>query len=206
MPVSSPMPPSAPPLRLRLLSGPLRACFLAALLMFPAVAASAGDGISEMERELAVERTCEDWQKVRRCADAEGRLEYECVAKSPMARFLAFFRSDEPEDDEVRVIRKAPAPASRVEGQAHEAAENRSSGGPTASKEDGEKAKGETESKAGDTRSASVSSKAATTSTTATTVTSSPAESRGDDGTDDRYRKVVVKKVEKDLPRCRDSR
>lgn len=195
MPVLSPMPPSAPPLRLRLLSGPLRACFLAALLMLPVVAVSAGDGISEMERELAVERTCEDWQKVHRCADAEGRLEYECVAKSPMARFLAFFSSDRPEDDEVRVIRKAPEPRTTVAEETGGTSESRSEDGSPSRERDGETGNGESgNSEDGSTRSPSPST------------ASSPAASEDADEIDGQYRQVRVKKVEKDLPRCRDSR
>ena len=58
---------------------------------------------------MRFEQTCEDWQKVRRCASASGELRYECVARSPLAKLWSMLR-DRPEDDEVRVevIRRAP--------------------------------------------------------------------------------------------------
>lgn len=185
-PLSYTASPASPPCH-RPLRRPVRAFFLAAILLLPVATTSAqteGWG-SEVERELAVERTCEDWQKVRRCADAEGQLQYECVAKSPLARFLAFFRSDGPKDDEVRVIRHAPEPRTTVVAENGGTSENRSDDEAPAQEDDDEAAGDEEDD--------------------ASPSTSSSSEG-GAEEADGQYRKVRVNKVEKDLPRCRESR
>lgn len=70
--------------------------------------------------EVRFEQTCEDWQKVRRCANAAGEVQLECAAKSPLAKFWAMLRGERPRDEEVKVIRIAPAdsPAATSEQQA----------------------------------------------------------------------------------------
>lgn len=72
--------------------------------------------------EHQLEQSCKDWEKVRRCANAAGEVQIECVAKSPMAKFWAMLKGERKQDDEVKVevIRRAPentAPAT-TENQA----------------------------------------------------------------------------------------
>ncbi|HEX2252224.1 MAG TPA: hypothetical protein VHQ65_03025 [Thermoanaerobaculia bacterium] len=92
-----------------------------ALVLASAVALAPGAAAEEMaewEREMEVEATCLDWQKVRRCADEAGDLQYECVAKSPFAKFWALVTgNDRKQDDEVRVVkvRKGPDETEQAE-------------------------------------------------------------------------------------------
>lgn len=55
------------------------------------------------EDEMRVERTCADWEKVRRCVDGDGHGRFECASRSPLAAILAPFRERQGEDAEVRV-------------------------------------------------------------------------------------------------------
>jgi hypothetical protein len=61
--------------------------------------------------EYKLEQSCEDWEKVRRCANAAGEVQIECAAKSPLAKFWAMLKGERQRDNEVKVevIRRAPA-------------------------------------------------------------------------------------------------
>ena len=90
----------------------------AALAVLPAAARAEATtqpqaaGYSYAE-EYKVEQTCKDWERVRRCADAAGQVQYECASKGPFAKFWASLRG-RAQDDEVRVqvIRQAPEASS----------------------------------------------------------------------------------------------
>ena len=91
----------------------------AALALLPAAARAEAPatGYSYAE-EYKVERTCKDWERVRRCADATGQVQYECASKGPFAKFWASLRGRS-QDDEVRVkvIRKAPEGSTASTGE-----------------------------------------------------------------------------------------
>lgn len=96
---------------------------LGPLALHPALAQTQPEGGYSYQDEVKLEQTCKEWQKVRRCADAQGEVKLECVSKSPFAKLWSMLRGRS-QDDEVRVevVRKAPegmaASAKAVEGQA----------------------------------------------------------------------------------------
>ena len=96
---------------------------IGSLALHPAMAQSQAEGGYSYQDEVKVEQTCKEWQKVRRCADAQGEVKLECVSKGPFAKLWSMLRGRS-QDDEVRVevVRKAPegtaASAKTADGQA----------------------------------------------------------------------------------------
>jgi hypothetical protein len=80
----------------------------------PGLAAPARADTPTWQEEVAIEQSCEEWQKVQRCRRDDGEIGLECVAKSPFARFFSLFRGER-EDDEVRVVVERKAPEQSVE-------------------------------------------------------------------------------------------
>lgn len=90
---------------------------------------AAGAETPTWQEEVALEQSCEEWQKVRRCQDENGEIGLECASKSPFARFLSMFRSRGTDDEvHVEVVRKGPgqptAHAERAESSAEAARED----------------------------------------------------------------------------------